>query len=272
MLAASRESYARAAEQLTAYSREAEPEAITATGDEILAVADVLRREPRLRRALADTSRSPDERADLLGALFAGKVGDDALGLLTALVQGRWATPSELLDSTERLGVEALLAAADGEDELTEVEDELFRFGQVVSGDPRLASTLSDPTAQVSRRAGLVRDLLEGKARPVTVRLVEMALRGFGGRGFDSSLTRLVELAAARRAREVAYVTTAVPLTDAEEQRLVERLSALYGRQISLKVQVDPATVGGMRVLVGSDLYDGTIRRRFDEARKALAG
>ncbi len=85
-------------------------------------------------------------------------------------------------------------------------------------------------------------------------------------------MTRLVELVAERRSREIAYVTTAVALSDAEEQRLAQRLGALYGRDISLKVDVDPSIVGGVRVRVGPDLYDGTVVRRLEEARKALAG
>jgi F-type H+-transporting ATPase subunit delta len=142
----------------------------------------------------------------------------------------------------------------------------------VASGDRGLSAALSDSTADVSRRVTLARDLLEGKARPVTVRLAELAVRGFGGRRFDAALTRLVELAASRRDREVAYVTTAVALTDDEEQRLAARLAELYGRQISLQVQVDPSVIGGVRVQVGSDLYDGTVASRLTQARKALAG
>jgi F-type H+-transporting ATPase subunit delta len=270
MLAASRESYAAAVEGLNGY--EATPEQFATTGDEILTVADLLRREPRLRRALADASREADERAGLLASLLDGKVGDAALGLVTALVKGRWSVPSELLDAVERLGVETLLAGADRASELGDVEDELFRFGQVVAGNAPLAAAVSDSTAGLDRRGQLVDELLDGKATATTVRLAKLALRGFGGRGFDTSLTRLVELAAARRERQVAYVTTAVPLTDAEEERLAGRLGELYGRQISLKVDVDPSVVGGVRVLVGSDLYDGTVSRRLAEARKAVAG
>jgi F-type H+-transporting ATPase subunit delta len=272
MLAASRESYSAAFDSLTQYANEASPEQLATTGDEILAAADLLRREPRLRRALADASRAADERAGLLAAVLGDKISDDALGLLTALVKGRWSAPSELLDSAERIGVEALLAGADRAGDLGDVEDELFRFGHVVSGDPQLASALSDSTAEVSRRAQLVTDLLDGKARPATLRLVNLALRGYGGRGFDASLTRLVEAAAARRDRQVAYVTTATPLTEDDEQRLAERLSELYGRRISLKVDVDPTVIGGARVQVGADLYDGTVLRRLTEARQALAG
>jgi F-type H+-transporting ATPase subunit delta len=103
------------------------------------------------------------------------------------------------------------------------------------------------------------------------VRLIEVALEGFGGRSFEFSRTRLVELTAAKRDREVAYVTVAKPLTDADEQALAAKLSEMYGRQVSLKVDVDPAIIGGVSVRVGSDLYDGTILRRLNEAKQAFA-
>ena len=108
--------------------------------------------------------------------------------------------------------MEAVLASADKAGELGEVEDELFRFGQVVAGQPALCDALADPVAPVEQRAALARELLAGKARPVTVRLVEVALGGFGGRSFNGALTRLVELAAERRDRQVAYVTVGGPV------------------------------------------------------------
>jgi F-type H+-transporting ATPase subunit delta len=80
----------------------------------------------------------------------------------------------------------------------------------------------------------------------------------------------LVEFAAARRDATVAYVVSAVVPTEAEERDLVDRLSRMYGRQISLKIEVKPQIIGGISVRVGSDLYDGTVLRRLAEARAAL--
>ena len=265
MRAASRESY------LAARSALEQREVGIDGADEILAFATLLAREPRLRRALSDPSRGGDERATLVGGLLQGKVGDDTIALLGTLASGRWSAPSELLDAAERLGVDALLASAERSGELAEVEDELFRFGQIVSGDSRLAATIGDSSAAPARRTELVRQLLDGKAKPVTVRLAEQAVHGFGGRSFGSGLARLVELAAERRNAGIAYVTVAEPLTDAEENRLSASLSARYGRQVSLKVTVDPAVLGGMSVRVGSDLYDGTVARRLSTVRNALA-
>ncbi|WP_432843674.1 F0F1 ATP synthase subunit delta [Dactylosporangium sp. CA-092794] len=266
-----REAYGAAADKLAEFSASADVQRIGAVADEILAVADLLRREPRLRRALADPARPAEERAGLIRSILSGKVADQTVELLAGLVSGRWSGPGALLDGAERLGVDALLAGADRAGELADVEDELFRFGQIVSGDGRLAGALSDSTAPAAARTALVDDLLTGKAKPATLGLARLAIAGFGGRGFDSSLTRLVELAAAKRDRSVAYVTTAVPLSDAEEQSLADRLAELYGRGVSLKVDVDPRIIGGVRVKVGSDLYDGTVARRLAEAKTALS-
>jgi F-type H+-transporting ATPase subunit delta len=270
MQAGGRQAYADAKERLDGFARQAQPDAVAAVADEVLAVARLLLREPRLRRALVDPSRAGEARAELVRSLLSGKVGDQTLDLMAALVQGRWSLPSELLDATERLGAEALFAAAEHADDLADVEDELFRFAQVVSGDYALAAALGDTAADEQRRTALVHELLDGKANAVTVRAVELAVGGFGGRNFESSLRRLVELVALRRDRELAYVTTAVAPTESEEQRLVALLSRRYGRKVSLKVEVKPEVIGGMSVRVGADLYDGTVLRRLAEARQAL--
>jgi F-type H+-transporting ATPase subunit delta len=266
-----RESYSAAADKLAAFAEGADRDRLTEIADEILAVADLLRHEPRLRRALSDPARPADDRIGLLRSVLSGKVSDDTIDLLGALAAGRWSTSGELLTAVERLAVDALLAGAERADELGDVEDELFRFAQVVNGDNQLAAVLGDASADLARRTAVVRELIEGKVRPATLRLAQLALAGFGGRGLASSLSRLVELAAERRDRSVAYVTTAVPLSDADEQRLSGRLSDMYGRQVSLKIDVDPRIIGGMRVKVGSDLYDGTVARRLSQARTALA-
>ncbi|MBQ1071742.1 F0F1 ATP synthase subunit delta [Micromonospora sp. C31] len=271
MQAASRESYKVAAERLDAYVRGAEPSAVATTAADILLVADLLRREPRLRRALSDPARSGADRSGLLGELLRGKVGAEALDLIASLVAGRWSAPSELLGAAERLGIEGLLASADSAGELGEVEDELFRFGQVVAGSSELSSALSDSAVPADRRATLVDQLLVGKARPITGYLVGVALAGFGGRNLSGALSRLVELAAERRDRQVAYVTAAAPLSEEDERRLGASLSAIYGREVSVKQTVDPSVLGGVSVRVGSDLYDGTVLRRLNESRNALA-
>jgi F-type H+-transporting ATPase subunit delta len=277
MRAASRQTYADALDRLDELDPDTGPAELAAIADELLAVAGLLVAQPALRRALSDPARPGEDRAGLLRGLLGRQVARQTQELLDMLVGGRWSSAGDLLDGCEQLGVQALLASAEraGDagrgSQLAEVEDELFRFGQVVAGNPALAAAIGDRGVPVARRAGLAEALLTGKATDVTIRAVRVALGGFGDRGVAAALTRLVELAAARRDRSVAYVTVATPLTEAEEQRLGTALSARYGRDVSVMTTVDPQVLGGARVQVGADLYDGTIARRLAEARNALA-
>lgn len=271
MHSASRDSYAAARERLDEQARGAQPEAITQLAGDLLALAGLLSAEPRLRRALSDPGRAGEDRAQLMTSVLGDRLSAQARELAAVLAGGRWSAAVDLLDAAEQLGVEALLASAESAGTLGEVEDALFRFGQVADGDPRLAAVLGDSSAAAARRRELVRSLLADKVDAVTTRLAELSVEGFGGRNFSTSLARLVELAAHRRERRVAYVTTAAPISPEQEERLADNLGRIYGGMISLKVSVRPDVLGGISVQIGDDLYDGTILRRLSQARGALA-
>lgn len=61
-------------------------------------------------------------------------------------------------------------------------------------------------------------------------------------------------------ASRTAVVSSAVPLDSALQSRVVGELGRLRGHAISTSFVVDPALIGGMRVKVGNDVYDGTVR------------
>lgn len=271
MQTASRDSLAEARKRLDALTEGAEPEALRTLADDLLAVGGLLEREHALRRALSDPSTEEAARLRLVDAVLRGRIGAPALEELHGLVASRWSSPGDLIDACQLLGVQALLASAETEGVLADVEDELFRFLRITEGNPQLAAILGDPADSASRRDRLVEALLAGKAKPATVRLVEVAVAGLGGRAFEGSMERLTELAAERRDRQLAYVTVPVPITAEQERRLAAALSRTYRREISVQVEVDPSILGGAIVRVGDDLYDGSIARRLDQVRGALA-
>ena len=85
-------------------------------------------------------------------------------------------------------------------------------------------------------------------------------------------MTELVELAAARRERYVAYVTAPAPLTEQQERRLAAALARVYGRQVSLQVTVDPALLGGLVVRVNDEVIDGSVVSRLAAIRHRMTG
>lgn len=238
--------------------------------EQLFGVSTLLRRELGLRRALADPGTPPASRQHLLERVVGGRLSGPSLDLLRAVVTSRWSRPLDLQQAVEALGVEALLARAQTEGSLDEVEDELFRFGRIVDREPGLALALTDPALPAERKRALLERLLADRARPVTRRLIERAV----GDGYRHDLERTIEeftqLAAARRQRLVAVVRVARPLDDEQAARLREAISRYFGRDIQLQVDVDPTVLGGVVVRVGDEVVDGSVARRLAGVRRRL--
>jgi F-type H+-transporting ATPase subunit delta len=239
-------------------------------GRDLFGLADLLRTEPALRRTLTDVSTPAQAKAALVHGLLDGKAGTDAVEVLAQGSGMRWLSARDLADVLEHLGVIAVVRSA-GRREAGRLSDELFVVGQVVNDNSDLRIALSDPTRSREDKAGMLRQLLEGRALPATVALAEQALGG-SFRSVHAAITEFQKVAAATQGEGVALVRTARELSDAEQSRLADALSAQYGRPVHLNVEVEPALLGGLRVEIGDDVIDGTVVARLDTARRKLAG
>jgi len=131
---------------------------------------------------------------------------------------------------------------------------------------------LDDPTADPDARSALVDRLLAGRAHPLVTELVDALARDTAGRSFSHGVRVLVEQAAIRRQKIVAVVKTAVPLSADQLDRLTGSLGRIYGRGVSLHVEVEPSVLGGIRVQVGDEVIDGTVAARLEDLRRRMAG
>ncbi|MFI7640014.1 F0F1 ATP synthase subunit delta [Nonomuraea sp. NPDC049400] len=240
--------------------------------DELFAVADLLDREHGLRRALSDPARPGEQKAATVRALLEGKVTEAALATTEAAGAAKWSRAGDLADVLERLGVVAAAAEAESQSRLDDVEDELFRFGRIVAANPDLRRGLADPAAPAAGKEQLLRDLLGDKVAPTTLRLITQVAVHPRGRSLESGLEEVGHLVAEQRQRLVAVVRSAVELTEGQKQRLAAWLSASYGRDVHLNVEVDKRVLGGFSVRIGDEIIDTTIVGRIEEVRRRLAG
>jgi F-type H+-transporting ATPase subunit delta len=238
-------------------------------GSELLTVADLLSREGSLRRAMTDPSVAARARADLVHAVFDDKLSVDTVDVLATAASARWSSTSDFVDASEQLGVLAYVIEAEKQDNLDELEDELFRFGRLVASNPELRDAITNKQIPTANRQSLVARLLEGKVSVPAARLAVQAVAS-RHRSFEAALEDFQKVASDRRSRLVALVRSAVELTDEQRQRLASALARQYGRQVHLNTVVDPDIVGGIRVELGDDVIDGSIAGRLDDARRRM--
>lgn len=238
-------------------------------GGDLFQVTQLLRGEPGLRRIATDASVEAPAKQELVRQLLDGKLDPVALDLVASAVGRRWTSPRDLADAIERLSEISTVRSAG--DNASQLSDELFEFSQVVAENADLRDALSNGNRSTADKATLVRSLLEGKALPATVTLVQQSLSSTY-RTVGAALTSYQKVAAEVAGKSAATVRVAHPLSAADRQRLTDVLSRQYSRSIHLNVLVDPSVVGGMSVELGDEVIDGTIAGRLDDARRKLAG
>ena len=83
-------------------------------------------------------------------------------------------------------------------------------------------------------------------------------------------VTAYEKLAADARGEVQAQVTTAIPLTPVQAKGVAQALRQALGKDPQIETRVDPAILGGIKVRVGSRLFDASLRSKLDSLKFAL--
>lgn len=268
--ATSRESLAAAGERLDAHVDGASAAELETLGDELFAVTRLVSSQRPLRTHLGDPSVPADARAELIRRLLGDQVGEKTLETVTGLVSSRWSRSLDLVEALELLARRATLGVAERNGTLDDVEDELFRFGRILDREPELMGLLADTNQPEDKRAALLDGVLGDRVSPVSATLLRQTVRNPRDRHLDLAAEELAELTASRRDRYVARVSTAVALTEEQERKLASTLTRIYGRPMTLQIELDESLLGGLVVNVGGEVIDGSVAGRLAAAGRHL--
>ena len=234
---------------------------------EMFAVVDALEASPTLRRAVTDPGTPEGARRALVHGLLDGKVDKAVVDLMAEAATLRWAGGRTFAAALERQAVRAQLIVADRGGELDDTEDQLFRFARLVESNPELRNLLGDRAIELSKRQDLVEELLRGRANNATNVLARRAVAA-RERTFGHTIEGYVTLAAAQRNRALATVRVAKSLSSDQRNRLRTALSRQIGREVAIQEVIDPDVLGGMRVEIGDEVFEGTVSDRLEAARR----
>jgi F-type H+-transporting ATPase subunit delta len=107
--------------------------------------------------------------------------------------------------------------------------------------------------------------LEESRVRQVAQRVIEAKRRSS-----PALLYQFMYLVKLDRARHTAKIESAIPLPDDLRASIQSDLASLYGPGIRASFAQNPALIGGMRIKVGSDVYDGSVKAGLDALEKGF--
>ncbi len=161
----------------------------------------------------------------------------------------------------------ALVAVGEAEDALDELADELFRFARSAEQTPDLVEELTSPAVSAGQRLDVIERLLGGRVSDVTVAAAMLLVRAGQARELSAIAEAFAREAAEAGRRVLAEVRSAVELDADQRARLAAALGEATGREVELKVTLDPSVVGGIVATVGDTVIDGSLSRRLSDLK-----
>jgi len=104
---------------------------------------------------------------------------------------------------------------------------------------------------------------VDGRLDAARVRQAARRIAASGRRGTLAILADLLRLVRLDRDEHRAIVASATPLADDLRIDLQASLARVYGHGLDTVFEVNPRLIGGMRIRVGSDVYDGSVQARL---------
>lgn len=167
---------------------------------------------------------------------------------------------------------EALLDVAAEQGQERGVHNGLLAFSELLNSHPHLKETLGNPAFSFSAKRNIVQKIAERlDFPPIAVNFVLVLMVKARLHQFPEAL-EAYELALDERSGVLrGAVSSSRELGGKEKEGLQERLSRVTGQRVKISYDVDASLIGGVKLRVGSIVFDGSIRTQLEEIRRRLA-
>jgi len=165
----------------------------------------------------------------------------------------------------------ALLQLADEEKIVALAEDDLKSLKAMSAESLDLRRLIASPAFSADdkgRALGAIAD--KAHFSPLTKRFLGLLAANNRASALPAVIRAFERLAAERRGAIAAEVTTAIKLTAAQQKAISAALKQAFGKDPEISTIIDPTILGGLKVKVGSKLFDASIKSRLDQLKFAL--
>jgi F-type H+-transporting ATPase subunit delta len=146
----------------------------------------------------------------------------------------------------------------------------LKAVGEALNRDATLMTSLRDPNLELARKQNMVRGILPEGTPEEVFNFVSLLLSKNHIDLLGNVVAQLERLARRGARPRVARVTSAVPLTDDEQEQLENQLTVRFGAGLDLQFVVDESILGGLTVRVGDEIIDASVAGKLAALRESL--
>lgn len=149
-----------------------------------------------------------------------------------------------------------------------QVNDDMQLISLTIEGSVELQNLLNSPVIKTQEKKSTLIALFEKKINDTSLSLINLLIE-------NKRLTLLAEVAKQYtiiydqyKGSEVAEVTTAIPLSDDLEEKVLAKVKEITGKEVTLENIIDPTIIGGFILRVGDKQFDASILGKMNNLRR----
>lgn len=176
-------------------------------------------------------------------------------------------------DKAEKIYGDAFfsLCREENPDKLKDILGELTELSKIFSENPGFVKLMSTPTVSLEEKLSLLNEMIKaGNLSELTGNLLCVLCEKNRMSCFSGLVKHFKELYNDEFKLAEITVTTSDPLTDAMKKKIIDKMSKVIGRTVSLNEKVDKKLIGGIVIDYGSKRYDGSVKSRLDALKGEL--
>jgi F-type H+-transporting ATPase subunit delta len=166
---------------------------------------------------------------------------------------------------------QALFDLAMDNNALKAIEADLETLSRAIADSKDLKRLIESPAFSAEDKGkGLVAVAVKAKANMLTAKFLGLLAANGRARDLPAVIAGFRNLAAAHRGAVTAEVVSALPLTPAQSKGIAAALRQSLGKEPEITTRVDASLLGGLKVRVGSRLFDASLKSKLDSLKFAL--
>ena len=165
----------------------------------------------------------------------------------------------------------ALYEAAMEQNTLPSITADIERLQELIEQSEEFGQFIDTPLLTPQMKSDTFSDLFADSLSPLTISFFRLIALKQRERYLVAIMDAFLSIADEAAGRVVAHVTTAVPITENQEQHLIQQLSTFSGKQVRLETETDEQIQGGFIVQLGDTVFDASITTQLQRLKQQLA-
>ena len=147
------------------------------------------------------------------------------------------------------------------------VEKDMRNVVATISESKELRDMLSNPVISGSAKKNVLKEVFKG-GHAISEGLMTMLVDNKRISILNEVALKYIILNEDLKGKGVAYVTTAVPMTDSLEKQVLKQVASITGNEVTIENKIDESIIGGFILRVGDLQYDASVSNKLNNLRR----